>query len=83
MKALRQTEKRTERNKRVKENISYLRRMARKAVEAGDMTKAKQKANDLMKAVDKAVQNGVLKKNTASRIKSKAASMLNTADKNQ
>ena len=71
MKALRQTQTREARNKRVKENVTYLRRQARKALESGDVKKAEALAQSVIKSVDKAAQNGVLKKNTVSRIKSR------------
>lgn len=78
IKALRQSERKAERNKVVKESIVYLRRMARKAIEAGDAKKAVELSKDVIKSVDKAVQNGVMKKNTASRIKSRLAAKLKT-----
>ena len=62
----------------VKESIVYLRRMTRKAIEAGDANKAAELSKDVIKSVDKAVQNGVMKKNTASRIKSRLAAKLKT-----
>jgi small subunit ribosomal protein S20 len=73
VKALRQSQKKTERNQLVKDHISYLRRMARKAIETGDTKKAEDLAKTIIKAVDKATQNGVLKKNTTARIKSRLA----------
>ncbi len=76
MKALRQSDKKAERNKTVKENVAYLRRMTRKAIDAGDMKKAEALAKDVVKATDKALQNGVMKKNTVSRIKSRLAAKL-------
>ncbi len=76
MKALRQSEKRAERNSKVKDNIAYLRRMTRKAIEAGDTKKAEQLVKDVTKAIDKAVQNSVVKKNTGARIKSRLAAKL-------
>jgi len=77
MKALRQTTKRTERNAKVKESISYLRRMSRKALDAKDAKKAAELAKAVVKAVDKAVQNKVVKKNTAARIKSRLTKKVN------
>jgi small subunit ribosomal protein S20 len=71
MKALRQTVKKTERNRRVKESIDYLRRMNRKALESKDAKEAKDLATKIVKAVDKAIQQGILKKNTGARIKSR------------
>ena len=81
MKALRQSEKRGKRNKDVKDSIAYLRRMSRKALDAKDAKKAVKLAKDTVKAVDKAVQNKVLKKNTASRIKSRLVKKVNTLSK--
>ncbi|MEA3249299.1 MAG: 30S ribosomal protein S20 [Patescibacteria group bacterium] len=76
MKALRQSQKRAERNKVVKDSIEYLRRMTRKAIDVGDLKKAEALAKDVIKSVDKAVQKGVMKKNTAARIKSRLAAKL-------
>lgn len=81
MKALRQSGKRAKRNKDVKDSIAYLRRMSRKALDAKDAKKAKELAKDTEKAIDKAVQNNVLKKNTASRIKSRLAKKVNALSK--
>lgn len=80
MKALRQSKKRTERNKKVKETVTYLRRTVRKDIEAG--TKGVEKsAKDAIKAIDKAVQNKVMKKNTAARIKSRMMKKVNASKK--
>jgi small subunit ribosomal protein S20 len=76
MKSLRQSQKRAERNQVVKDSITYLRRMTRKAIEAGKAKKAEALAKDVIKSVDKAVQNGVMKKNTAARIKSRLAAKM-------
>lgn len=71
MKALRQSDKRAERNRNIKETIAYLRRMHRKMLEAGEATKAEELLKDIVKKVDRAAQKKVLKKNTAARIKSR------------
>ena len=76
-KALRQARRRTRSNRAVKDNIAFLRRMLRKAVEAKDLKKATEYAKQVIKAVDKAAQNKVLKRNTAGRIKSRLAKRLN------
>jgi len=81
MKALRQTQKRTARNKAVKETVEYLKRSLRKALAAKDIKKAGELVAQVIKAADKAVQNNVLKKNTGSRIKSRAMRALNAAKK--
>lgn len=81
MKALRQSNKRTARNQAVKDTLAYLRRMQRKALEAGDLKKAEEMMRDIVKKVDKAVQNKVVKKNTGARIKSRLAKRINAAKK--
>lgn len=77
IKALRQSEKRTARNRKVKESITYDRHILRKAMEAKDLPKAKELAQKVGRGVDKAVQNKVVKKNTGSRINSRVALSLN------
>lgn len=71
LKALRQTKKRTARNRGVKETIAKLRKAGAKAIAAKRLDEARALAPSLMQAVDKAVKTGVLKPNTASRIKSR------------
>ena len=77
IKALRQADKRAVRNKNVKESLAYLRRMLRKAMDAKELSKAQELAQKVVKSVDKAVQNKVVKKNTGSRIKSRVAISMN------
>jgi small subunit ribosomal protein S20 len=81
MKALRQAKKRTARNLKVKEGISFLRRSVRKALDAKDLKKVQELVKATIKSLDKAVQNKVLKKNTASRIKSRLMRKLNALTK--
>ena len=71
MKALRQANKRAVRNKKVKENVAYLRRTVRKSIEAKDAKETTTSVKDAIKALDKAAQNKVMKKNTVSRLKSR------------
>ena len=78
-KALRQSKKRAERNKQVKDTIAYLRRGVRKAIEAKDNKSAEETSKRAIKALDKAVQNNVMKKNTVARIKSRLAKKVNKA----
>ena len=80
-KALRQAKKRTLRNLKVKEGIAFLRRSVRKALESKDVKNAQEMAKAAIKAIDKAVQNKVLKKNTAARIKSRLSKKVNAASK--
>ena len=80
-KALRQSEKRAERNMKIKANISWLKRQFLKAI----ATKKKKEAVDfyakLQKSFDRAVQKGVLKKNTVARSKSRLFKKLNSLSK--
>ncbi len=77
MKALRQTKKRTLRNQKVKDGIQFLRRSVRKALDAKETKNAEELAKALIKSLDKAVQNNVLKKNTVARLKSRLAKKVN------
>jgi small subunit ribosomal protein S20 len=81
IKALRQSDKRAVRNRNVKESLAYLRRMLRKAIDAKELSKAEELAKKVIKSVDKAVQNKVVKKNTGSRIKSRVMLSLNKLKK--
>ena len=78
-KALRQDAKKARRNKTVKDTITYQRRHLRKALEAGKTKEAVKLSQDLIKQIDKAVQNKVLKQNTGSRMKSRLMANLNKA----
>lgn len=81
MKALRQAKKRTLRNAKVKEGVSFLRRSVRKAIESKDAKEVEAYAKSLIKALDKAAQNKVFKKNTVSRLKSRLAKKVNALTK--
>ena len=81
MKALRQAKKRTARNTIVKDNIAFLRRSVRKALESKEVKNAVDIARKTVKALDKAVQNKVMKQNTVSRLKSRLAKKINAASK--
>lgn len=76
-KALRQTKKHRARNLDVLGNIKKMAVEYRKSVEKKDKTKTAELAKKLVKAYDKAVSNGYLKKNTASRKKSRLMKKLN------
>ncbi len=78
-KALRQAKKRAERNKKTKESLVFLRRSVRKALEMKDVAKAAEVAKSTVKAIDRAVQKKVLKRNTGARFKSRLAKSLKTA----
>jgi small subunit ribosomal protein S20 len=76
-KALRQTKKHRARNLDVLNNIKKMSVEYRKSVEKKDKTKTAELAKKLVKAYDKAISNGYLKKNTASRKKSRLMKKLN------
>jgi len=76
-KALRQTKKRTLRNKKIKHNLDYLLRQFKKALSANDKIKIEEFSKKLVKALDKAAQKNVIKKNTAARKKSRLMKKIN------
>ena len=76
MNALRQAKKRTRRNLKVKRNVKELVKQSTKLIEAKE-AEATQKVKLAIKAIDKAVQNKVLKKNTGARKKSRLMKKLN------
>lgn len=80
-KALRQSIVRAERNDAVREHIDYMRRSFRKLLEAKKFDDAQKLMRDLTQALDKAVTKKVLKLNTVSRIKSRAAKKINSLAK--
>lgn len=75
-KHLRQTKRRTVRNDRVRDGLTYLKRQYAKALAAKDAAKADAGFRALQKALDRAAGKGVLKANTVSRLKSRAVAKL-------
>ncbi|OGY43300.1 MAG: 30S ribosomal protein S20 [Candidatus Buchananbacteria bacterium RIFCSPHIGHO2_02_FULL_38_8] len=76
-KALRQSKVRAQKNKKVKSDVVALVRKVRKSVVAKDLSKAQNWLKQVVKKIDKAVQNGVIKKNTAARQKSRLTKAVN------
>lgn len=72
-----QTKRRTERNKAVKVNIRSLLKQVRTAVEQQKQEEATTLARAAVKAIDKAAQHGVVKKNAAARKKSRLMRRVN------
>ncbi|HPI67243.1 MAG TPA: 30S ribosomal protein S20 [bacterium] len=70
-KALRQTKKRTVKNDQIRKNLDYLLRSFKKAINIKDGQKSQEIAKQLAKALDKAAQKRVIKKNNAARKKSR------------
>ncbi len=75
-KELRKGAKRAVYNKKISDNLKNLAKKSRKAIAAKD-DKAKTLVSDTMKALDKAAQKGVIKKNTRDRKKSRLHLSLN------
>lgn len=76
-KAVRQTEKRTQRIKVIKAEIKSLRVHLRKMVDAKNHPEALKLAQLVSKKFDKAVSKNVFKKNSAARLKSRLMKKVN------
>ncbi len=79
IKALRQANKRAERNAVRRNLVDSLKRQFRKALEAGKAMDAKTIYAKLTQALDKAAGKNVISANTAGRTKSRLAAKLNLA----
>lgn len=77
LKSIRQTKKRTIKNNAVKKTILFLKKQALKAVQKKDSSKAQEWYQKLQMTVDKATKKNILKKNTASRKKSRVLIKIN------
>ncbi|MEA3272900.1 MAG: 30S ribosomal protein S20 [Patescibacteria group bacterium] len=75
-KALRQSKKRGYLNKRAKDNLKDLAKKTRKAIESGS-NETQELVKKTLKATDKLVGRGILKKNTAARKKSRLMKKFN------
>ncbi len=76
LKRARQTEKRTLQNRASKSRVRTALRRFRASLAAGDRAAASQLYPQTVAMLDKAVQKGVLHKNTASRYKSRLSARL-------
>jgi len=76
LKRARQTEKRTARNRANTSRLRSALRQLREALTKGDKTAAEKVFRQTVSALDKAVQKGVVHKNTASRYKSRLSARL-------
>ena len=70
-------ERNAQRNKAIKSRVKTFAKKVLSAVEAKNVDEAKAALNVVYKELDKAVTKGVLKKNTASRKKSRLAVKVN------
>ncbi|MFW0838119.1 MAG: 30S ribosomal protein S20 [Candidatus Komeilibacteria bacterium] len=77
-KDLRQSKKSSVVNLRAKRELKDLAKKIDKALDGDDMTKVAKLAADYQKKIDKAVQTGKVKKNTAARRKSRLAKKIKT-----
>lgn len=75
-KAYRQNLKRRERNNKQKIAFKKLIKEYKKLVAGKELDKAKEKISAVYKALDKAAKTNLLKKNTASRLKSRLTKLL-------
>lgn len=78
LKRVRQTKVRTERNRARKQTIKNLRKKTLAAVADSDKSVAGQTLSEYSSAVDKAAKKGLIHKNKAANLKSKAAKALAT-----
>ena len=75
-KALRQSKRRAIKNKSVRKSFKDVVKKFRKTVDAGELKAAAEQLSLAYKALDKAAKTNVIKKNTASRLKSRLAQHL-------
>ena len=77
-KRIRQTKKRTERNRFYKTRIKNLTRALKEAVEAGDQAAAEVALKNVNKGFHSYASKGILTKNTAARRVGRLAKLVNT-----
>ena len=80
-KALRQSEKRRQRNLIYKERIKRLTKKIKRLCSEKKIEEAKKLLPQIYKALDKAAKVGVIKKNTAARKKSKITKLINQVER--
>ncbi len=80
-KALRKSRKNAEKNVFIIENIKYLIKHTKKSADAKNSEKAKEFLAQSVKAIDKAIQKGVFKKNNGARKKSRVTAYINALAK--
>lgn len=76
IKDIRQIEKRTEKNKRVRSRLKTLAKKVREARTAGDKDAAQKVAREYVAACDKAAKTNIIHPNKASRHKSECADLV-------
>ncbi len=78
-KNIRKTEVRTERNQATKSRVRTFRKRVLSAIDKGDLKTASEELGKFASVADKAAKTKVLKKNTASRLKSRLAQRVKKA----
>ncbi|MFH1838324.1 MAG: 30S ribosomal protein S20 [Candidatus Kuenenbacteria bacterium] len=81
IKALRQSKKRQMKNKNIKKNLKDLIKETQKVLSAKKKEEAKGMVFKVQKALDKAAQKKIIKKNTAARKKSRIMKKFNALSK--
>jgi small subunit ribosomal protein S20 len=71
LKRVRQTERRTEYNRKAKTRLRHQIRAMRRAITSKDANAAAQLLPETFSLVDRAAKSGIIKRNTAARYKSK------------
>lgn len=76
-KALRKSEKRALKNKAVRKEVKKLRKVTKIAVLKNEKEQIAGLLAETIKKIDKAIQKGIIKKNTGARYKSRLMKMVN------
>lgn len=76
LKRVRQTKRRTSRNRARKAGVKTLRKSALTTIESGDAAASQAAYNQFASAADKAAKTGAMHKRTADRLKSRMAARL-------
>ena len=76
LKRIRQTKRRTERNKTLKTQVKTLRKRTLEAAVAGDSDKATAEMKEFSSVVDRAVKKHLIHRNKAANLKRKASKTL-------
>lgn len=83
LKRVRQTRRRTARNRTSKGILRSALRRTREVLAEGNPEKARQQVPEAFSRADKAVQKGVLHRNTAARLKSRLMKRLHALDRSK
>ena len=79
LKRVRQTKRRTDRNKVLRTRVKSLRKKTLEAAQAGNAEEAQNNLKQLASAVDQAHQKGIYHKNKAANLKSKTVKAIKAA----